>query len=67
MAPMTDLVATSTVEGFCEYTPDQYINLLSTYSLFIALEAELRRNLFDAICAYILDSGSTIRLSYLPA
>jgi SAM-dependent methyltransferase len=61
------LAATSTVEELCEYTPDQYLDLLSTYSSYITLKPELRSSLFDAIRTCILDSGSTIPLSYLSA
>lgn len=61
------LVATSSVEVFCDYTADQYIALLSTFSPYLSLPSDQRDSLFAAIRRYIDDSGSMIPLSYLSA
>lgn len=61
------LVETGFAEELYDYSADQYISLLSTYSSYLALDADLRESLFASIRRCILDAGSTIPLSCLSA
>jgi len=61
-------MATATFEISLTYTPDQYISLLGTYSVYLALGRRTRNALFAGLRECILESeGGEIRLSGLSA
>jgi len=49
------------------YTADEYLMLLSTYSPYLALESQVREALFAGLRAAIAQQGGSIQLSYLSA
>jgi SAM-dependent methyltransferase len=61
-------MVTATFEVSLTYTPDQYISLLGTYSVYLTLGRRTRNALFAGIRECILESeGGEIRLSGLSA
>ena len=61
-------MVTATFEISLTYTPDQYISLLGTYSVYLALGRRTRNALFAGLRECILESeGGEIRLSGLSA
>ena len=59
-------LVTATIETSLTYTSDQYISLLSTYSLYLQLDHRTRNDLFAGLRQCILEKGAgEILLSYL--